>query len=197
MKVASSGVSPATGASAQTRMRSGREFDRHGLRDRMHRALGAVVPGEAGTGAKARGRAHIHDHAPALRAHLRDRGAGEEIDRLHVDREDAVELVLLDLEHRPVAVADPALLTSTSRPPKAWTVSCTARFTSAAFETSAAIAMAPGMPSGHFPRGIAVHVHHGHASALAGKGLDDPKPEALGPAGHQGPLALQTLSSRA
>ena len=57
-----------------------------------------------GRGLQRRGRADVDEHAPALLAHVRDEGLGGERDRLHVDREDAVELGLLDLHQRLVAV---------------------------------------------------------------------------------------------
>src|SRR5580693_2035694 len=78
MNMASNGVSPATGASAQTRILSG--------------AFRGFVDGQARARAKRRGRADVDEDAAAMRAHMRDEGLRGEQDRLDVDGEDAIEL---------------------------------------------------------------------------------------------------------
>ena len=76
----------------------------------MHRALGGVVSREAGTRTQARGRADIDDHAAAILAHHRHHGLREQKQPLHVDREDAIEFRLADVEHRLVDMADAGIV---------------------------------------------------------------------------------------
>ena len=84
----------------------GRQFHRHRFGQRDHGALRPVVPGEAGARADAGGRGDVDDDAAAALFHLRHRCDGRQIDRFDVDRVDAVELGLADLEQRLVAVCD-------------------------------------------------------------------------------------------
>jgi hypothetical protein len=68
MKVASSGVSPATGLSATTRMPKGASSTAIGARGGDHPALAGVVPGQARTRAHAGGAGHVEDDTPDLAA---------------------------------------------------------------------------------------------------------------------------------
>src|SRR6202011_2679978 len=70
----------------------------------VHRALGRVVPGEAGTGPDARRRADVDDGTILALAHDGHDRLRHVIDRLDVDVEDAIEGGLIDVEHPLVAV---------------------------------------------------------------------------------------------
>jgi hypothetical protein len=80
------------------------EFGRQRLAQRDDRALGAVVPGQAGPRAQAGGRGDVDEAATALRAEHRRGVHGREVQAFHVDREAAVELVFAHFERRAVAV---------------------------------------------------------------------------------------------
>ncbi len=87
-----------------------RQFHRHRLRQRDHRALRAVVPGKTGARADAGGRGNVDDDAAAALFHLRHRRDGRQVDRLDVHRVDAVELGFAHLEQRLVTMRDACIV---------------------------------------------------------------------------------------
>ena len=82
----------------------------HRLGDGVHRALGAVVPDESGARADRRARGGVDDAPPARLTHERHGVLRRPVERLHVDREDAIELVLGDVLHRLAALRHPGVV---------------------------------------------------------------------------------------
>ena len=106
MKVSSKPVSPMTGQMALTRMPSGASSTARDLVRMFTAPLVLLYTESPGLGRSAAVEEVLTHHAATARAESRKGHLDGQVDRLHVDREEAIELRLLNILEGLVAMAD-------------------------------------------------------------------------------------------
>src|SRR5215213_6659184 len=173
-----------------------RELDRHRFRDQVYGALRSVVPGKPRAGADAGRRADVEDVAAADGAEMRHQRLRHQVDRLDVDGEDAVELLLRDVDHGLVAMARAGVVDDDVD-----AAELADRIVHGALDI---------LPSGDVAcerdramadllgRGLRrpeLEIEHRNPGAFAREGLGDAEPEALRGAGDEGGLVGEAHGS--
>ena len=126
---------------------------------------------------------------------MRKKGLGGQQDRLDVDGENSVELRLLDLHERLVAMGRSGVLTTMSTRANASIAAFAARSTSPRFDTSAHRDRPATKPLGGRFRDVAFKIETCDARALAHEGLRDAEPEALSRAVTSAALPFNRISN--
>ena len=110
MKLARSGVSPATGLTAFTRTPYGGEFHRHRARRGDHPALGGVIPAEVRARRHPGRRGDVQDAALTGGLHRRNECPRRQKDGLVVNRHHPVERLLVHILQRARLVRDAGIV---------------------------------------------------------------------------------------
>ncbi|ABX63948.1 Conserved hypothetical protein [Brucella canis ATCC 23365] len=87
-----------------------RKLQRHGFRGAHHPALGRAIPGETLARMQPRGRRRIDDNTAALMLHDRHDELRRIVKRLHVHRDDEIEIMLVHIGQRHVAVRETSIV---------------------------------------------------------------------------------------